>query len=88
MEEWRRLSVACGMLVALLCLLAAPPAAFAMVLRPMLDSGPVPTTLVTTSGMAGWEIALVSVASALFAAAATSIVMRFRFRPTLRPATS
>lgn len=80
-------TVIAGLLVSVVGLFVAAPAAFAMRLGPPSDgSGPVATAFATSSGMAGWEITLIAVSAALFAATATAVVLRGRFRATVRPA--
>jgi hypothetical protein len=81
-------AVIVGILVAVLGLFAAPSAAFAMVLRPTMDSGPVTSPVVAHSGMAGWEITLIAVGAALFAATVTAVAQQLRYRGTLSPATA
>ena len=60
---------------------AAAPAAFAQVLPPEHDYGPVPATtvrVITAGGTPGWQIALTVVAAALAAAAAAVFLDRAR----------
>jgi hypothetical protein len=81
-------AVIVGVVVSVLGFFAAPSAAFAMVLRPLDNSGPVTSPVVTLSGMAGWEIALIAVGAALFAAAVTAVALQLRFRATLTQTTA
>jgi hypothetical protein len=81
-------AVIVGIMVSVLGFFAAPTAAFAMVLRPSGDSGTVTSPVVDHSGMAGWQITLIAVGAALFAAAVTAVIQRLRFRATVTPATA
>jgi hypothetical protein len=81
-------AVIVAIVVSALGFFAAPTAAFAMVLRPSVDSGPVASPVVASSGMAGWEITLIAVGAALFAAAVTGVIQRVRFSATLTSATA
>jgi hypothetical protein len=83
--------VCTGGLFALLAVLAAPVAAFA---SPIIDPGVGPATspasggqspvlIVTSSGMAGWEIALIAVGAALLSVVVTAAVLGLRFRRSL-----
>jgi hypothetical protein len=78
-----------GMIVTALSLLYGVPDAFA---RPLHNqsggSTPVVNTPGISSGMAGWEVAIVAVAAALFAAGVTVAVVRIRFGPSRRSATT
>jgi hypothetical protein len=68
---------------------AAAPAAFAQVLPPEHDYGPVPATtvrVITAGGTPGWQIAVIAVAAALTAAVAA--VLLDRARASRRSATS
>jgi hypothetical protein len=84
----RTATVITGLLVSTLGLLVGAPAAFAMRLRPQEDPGTVLPSVAPGSGMPGWEIAVIAIAAALFAATLTAVVLRVRFGATLRPATS
>ncbi len=77
-----------GLVLSVLGAVTVAPAAFAMrVIPPSGDQG-APTTIysVTKAGMAGWEIALVALGSALVATALTAVIVRFRVRARLNPA--
>ena len=74
-----------GLVVSVLGSVAAAPAAFAMQLRPPVDSAAVTVPIATGSGMSGWEVTLIAVSAALFAAAATALALRLRFQGTPRP---
>jgi FlaG/FlaF family flagellin (archaellin) len=91
MTKLRRFTtVLTGLLLALVGVLAAAPAAFAMrVVPPGGDPGPpAPTYIVTQTGMTGWQVALIAIATALAAVALTTVVVRARFRTRLHPADS
>jgi hypothetical protein len=81
-------TVLTGILLALSAVLAAAPAAFAMpVVPPEGDAAPnTPTYIVTQSGMAGWQVALIAIGAALAAVALTTMVVHVRFRTRLHPA--
>jgi hypothetical protein len=49
---------------------------------------PAPATIVVSGGMAGWQIMLIAIGSALVAAIATIIVDRLRFRRHLTTTTA
>jgi len=85
---YRTATVMTGLLISMFGLVAGAPAASAMTLRPQQDSGPVSSSVVAGSGMPGWEIAVIAIAAAVFAAALTAVIFRVRFASTLRPATS
>jgi hypothetical protein len=77
-------TVSTGLLLAVLGVLAAAPAAFA---KPAVDSGPAapaPTYIVSQAGMTGWQVALIAIGAALAAVALTAIVVRVRFRTHLQ----
>jgi hypothetical protein len=84
MTKLRRITTAlAGLLVAGFGVLAAAQAAFA---KPAVDPGPAaPTYVVTQTGMAGWQVALIAIGAALAAVALTAIVVRVRFRARLQP---
>jgi hypothetical protein len=68
---------------------AAAPAAFAQVLPPDDNYGPVPATtvrVITAGGTPGWQITVIAVAAALTAAVAA--VLLDRARAGRRPASS
>jgi hypothetical protein len=81
-------TVLTGILLALSAALAAAPAAFAMrVLPPEGDAGPnTPTYIVTRTGMAGWQVALIAIGAALAAVALTTVIVHARSRTRLHPA--
>jgi hypothetical protein len=75
-------TVSTGLLLAVLGVLAAAPAAFA---RPAVDSEPAaPTYIVSQAGMTGWQVALIAIGAALAAVALTAFVVRVRFRTRLQ----
>ncbi len=79
-----------SLILSVLGTVALAPAAFAMrVIPPSGDQG-APTTIysVTKAGMAGWEIALIALGSALAATALTAVIVRFRVRSSLTPVAS
>ncbi len=82
--RWLLAAVTCGLLAAAAIV---PAAAFAMVIPPQGGSGgttgvtPLPATtvrVVTTGGMAGWQITLIALGAALLAAAAAVLLDRAR----------
>ena len=87
-----RLGRLAGRLAAVTCVLLAaavimPTAAFAMVIPPQVGAGgttsvtPLPATtvrVVTTGGMAGWQIVLIALGAALLAAAVAVLLDRAR----------
>jgi hypothetical protein len=81
----RTATVIVGLILAILGIIAAAPAAFAMrVAPPEGDPGPyTPTVIVTHPGMTGWQVALIAIGAALAAAVLATIVVRMRFRPAL-----
>lgn len=80
-------TVITGLLVTVVSLVDAAPAAFAMRLASPDDaSGPLVSTSVGThAGMAGWEITLICVGAALAAAALSAVAVRVRYRTRPRP---
>ena len=86
----RYVAVLAGLAFAFLGLAAAAPAAFAMIpVPPGGGDDPAPavqtvTRVVVVSGMPGWQIALIAVGAALFAAAAA--VLAYRVLSTRRQA--
>jgi hypothetical protein len=76
-------------LVSTLGLFSVAPAAFATELAPPDGTGTVTTSVASgSSGMAGWEIAVIAIAAALLAAVATAVIQQLRFRTTLQAATA
>jgi hypothetical protein len=71
-----------GLTGALLALSTGAPAAFAYVLPPGPSSGGIagspPVQAIVTGGMPGWQIALIAVAAAVFAAVGAVLLDRAR----------
>jgi len=85
--EMRRLIVSMSTLVAAVVAMAtAAPAAFAMRVDPA--GGASATVQSTHSGIAGWEIALITVLATVAVLATTAFVLGLRRRHGLRPVTS
>jgi hypothetical protein len=96
----RSVAVVAGLACAWLGLVAAAPAAFARIIPLPGEMGPVPasagsgtvpssgavtvTRIVMVDGMPGWQIALIAIGAALFAAAAA--VLAYRALATRRQA--
>jgi hypothetical protein len=76
------LAVLTGLVGTLLTLAVAAPAAFAKPLPPPdgFDSSgaPVPVQVITEGGMPGWQIAMIALGTALFAAVAAVLLDRAR----------
>jgi hypothetical protein len=85
----RTASITALFLASVLGLFAAGPMAFAAEVAPS-DGSDRPSTvpLVSSSGMAGWEIVLIAIAAAAVAAALTAAAMRLRFRSNVRAVTA
>jgi hypothetical protein len=87
-------SIVGAMFVSIVFLVVAPSAAFGMVGPIGGYIGDTPTTphhlpvIAASVGVPTWQIALIAVVSALFAAALTAATLRVRGRTTLRPLAS
>lgn len=86
----RTATVIAGLLISVLGLTAAAPAAFAMrLVEPNDAPGPGgATTLIIHNGMAGWEVTLIAVGAAVVAATLTAVASRARFHTSPHPLAS
>lgn len=83
-----------GIVVCALSLLAAPTAAFARIVQSPPDGGPATapghgsSSVLgpVSSGVAGWEVALITAGAVLLTALVTAAVARIRFRHAPQPA--
>jgi hypothetical protein len=83
-------TVLAGLVASIIGVIAAAPAAFAM-----LEPGPggsgqyVPPVTITHSGLTAWQVTLIAVAAAVAATLVTAVVLKIRTRTAgVRPAAS
>lgn len=91
MKHIRRVAVALsGLLATMLGFFVAGPVAFAVNVAPPEGQGAISTTSTIGggSGLADWQVSIIGVGAAVFAALVTTLVLRLRFRAVLRSATA
>lgn len=85
MNQIRRIAIAVASFFAVvLSALSVAPAAFAM--RVVPPGAGASTAASSAGGLATWEVALICTGAVLAIAVVTSLLLRVRFRPQVRPA--
>lgn len=86
----RVVGVISALLATVLGFFLTGPAAFAVNVAPPEGQGGsgTTTTIVSGSGLADWQVSIIGIGAAVFAALVTALVLRLRFRAVLRSATA